>query len=96
MVHEPLRSTAITSINPAAVTAADSVGGRNYRGAGRRDCHHSTICESVQLRRVDAFVPALITGILITSLITSTLLFSIAIVRQKALLVLASGYFIQR
>ena len=49
---------------------------------------------SVQLRRVDAFVPALITGILITSLITSTLLFSqFAIVRQKALLVLASGYF---
>jgi signal transduction histidine kinase len=48
---------------------------------------------SVQLSRVDAFLPAFVAGILITALITSTLLFSqFTIARQNALLVLASGY----
>jgi signal transduction histidine kinase len=47
----------------------------------------------VQLPRVDAFVPALETAILINDLITSALLFAqFSIVRQWALLALASGY----
>jgi signal transduction histidine kinase len=45
------------------------------------------------LPRVDAFIPALETAILINDLITSALLFAqFVIVRQRALLVLASGY----
>jgi signal transduction histidine kinase len=49
---------------------------------------------NVPLWRVDAFIPILATTISITSLITSALLFSqFSIVRRRALLVLASGYF---
>jgi hypothetical protein len=48
---------------------------------------------NVQLPRVDAFVPTIATATIINDLITSVLLFSqFSIVRQKALLVLASGY----
>jgi len=47
----------------------------------------------VQLPRIDAFIPAAETAILINEIITSVLLFSqFAIVRQPALLALASGY----
>jgi signal transduction histidine kinase len=48
---------------------------------------------NVQLSRVDAFVPTIATATVINDLITSVLLFSqFSIVRQRALLVLASGY----
>jgi hypothetical protein len=48
---------------------------------------------NVQLPRVDAFVPTIATATVINDLITSVLLFSqFSIVRQRALLVLASGY----
>jgi signal transduction histidine kinase len=48
---------------------------------------------NIQLPRVDAFIPILATTTVINDLITSTLLFSqYAIVRRRALLVLASGY----
>ena len=47
----------------------------------------------VQLSRVDIFIPVLATVVLITGLLTSSLLCSqFAIIRQKALLVLAGGY----
>src|SRR5580658_1169388 len=46
-----------------------------------------------QLPRVDAFIPALETAIVIVDLTTSALLFAqFSIVRRLALLVLASGY----
>ena len=49
---------------------------------------------TVQLWRIDAFIPILATTILITGLITSALLFSqFYVIRHTALLVLASGYF---
>jgi signal transduction histidine kinase len=49
---------------------------------------------NTQLPRVDAFIPAFETAIVINDLITSVLLFSqFFIVRRWALLVLASGYF---
>jgi signal transduction histidine kinase len=49
---------------------------------------------NTQLPRVDAFIPAFETAIVINDLITSILLFSqFFIVRRWALLVLASGYF---
>jgi Membrane-associated sensor, integral membrane domain len=48
---------------------------------------------SIELAPVNAFIPSLETALLINDLITSALLFAqFAIVRQRALLVLASGY----
>jgi signal transduction histidine kinase len=49
--------------------------------------------KDVQLARADAFVPIVQTAIIVNDLITASLLFSqFLIVRQRALLVLASGY----
>src|SRR5271169_2122888 len=48
---------------------------------------------NIQLPRVDAFIPALETAIVISDLATSALLFAqFSIVHRPALLVLASGY----
>jgi signal transduction histidine kinase len=54
----------------------------------------SAFFANLQLPRVDAFIPAVETAIFINDAITSVLLFSqFAIVRRRALLALASGYY---
>src|SRR6266850_26220 len=49
---------------------------------------------SIQLARIDAFVPAYAVAVFVIDLITATLLFAqFSILRSRALLVIASGYF---
>ena len=74
---------------PGAETACPC---RRARLAGRL-FHHGGPLSTIQLARIDAFIPAYATAMFVNDLITAVLLFAqFSILRSRALLVIASGY----